>query len=42
MDINYTTMEQNNTNNQNIPVTTNVNNDQNQYLNTPLFQNEIN
>ena len=42
MDINYTTMEQNNTNDQNIPVIINVNNDQNQYLNTPLFQNETN
>ena len=42
MDINYTIMEQNNTNNQNIPVIINVNNDQNQYLNTPLFQNETN
>ena len=35
-------MEQNNTNDQNIPIITNVNNDQNQYLNTPLFQNQTN
>ena len=42
MDINYTSMEQNNTNNQNIPVIINNNNDQNQDLNTPLFQNQTN